>query len=209
MKKCTMMLLISVMLLGLCACGSTNSSVESAAVSAAATSETESGADSAAEEVSVAEEDSVEETSVIEEAELTTDEMFATVLENAKGICLKLQLYNRKGIPIKAADIELVSEFETDQDATDNKGFVFLSDLTLNTDYTLSVFDDDGQVGSVTFRLVEGDTYGGSEDDDGILEISVADGADSIVDLAMTGTSDNGDESAFELSRISAWNGVS
>lgn len=208
MKKCMMMFLISVMLLGLCACGSTDSSVEAAAVSAAETSETESSADSAAEEGSAAGEDSAEEASVIEEAELTTDELFAAVVENAEGICLKLQLYNRRGMPIKAADIELVSELETNQDATDNKGFVFLSELTLNTDYTLTAFDDDGQVGSVTFRLVEGDTYGGAEDD-GVLKISVADGADSVVDLALTGTSDNGDESVFELSRISAWSGVS
>jgi hypothetical protein len=215
-KQITALCLTAVLLLGLAACGdstdSTSTSVSAEAVSSAEADETSSAEDSVLEESSL-------EDSTLEDAELTIDEEFALFISDAEGICLKLRVCDRKGSPIRNGTVSLteaagntgdtsqleLADTEICTAETDSSGYAFVSQLELDTEYTLTVYDqEDAPVGTVALQVVSGDSYTGSSDEDGIV-LTVKDGSLSNVDMAIIATDDDGSVSSFSLFRMTMW----
>lgn len=189
------------LMLSMAACSSedTQSSASSGSETSAVSTQEDSAEESS--EVSSAEESAVE--SSVEE-EISIDEQFADFVEVSSGICLKLQVYDRKGTPVRNGTVTVESSAGSQQADTDFSGYAFLSDLLPDQEYTLTVNNEDGEpVGTATLQIAEGDSYGMLEE--GEIAFTVADGNVSMVDLAITATEDDGTVSRFELSRIAAW----
>lgn len=189
------------LMLSMAACSSedTQSSASSVSETSAVSTQEDSAEDSSAE--SSVEESAVE--SSVEE-EISVDEQFADFVEVSSGICLKLQVYDRKGTPVRNGTVTVESTAGSQQADTDFSGYAFLSELLSNEEYTLTVNNEDGEpVGTATLQITEGDSYGMLEE--GEIAFTVADGNVSMVDLAITATEDDGTASRFELSRIAAW----
>ena len=230
-KRICAICLCAALLFSLAACGSDSASEETAVSSTPEISSAaeESTAESAAE--------SAPEESAAEEIEPTIDEQFSEFIATAQGVCLKLQIYTQKGLPVRngtvditAAEAEIVpdtlantaddsslaeelpAEDTGEQDIllytaeTDFDGYMFLSDLEFDRDYTLTVCNTDGAlIGTVTLTIVSGEDYAGSSETEGQIILSVSDGALSTADLAITATDENGAESSFSLSRMDKW----
>jgi hypothetical protein len=212
-KQITTLCLTAVFLLVLAACGDSSSSVSSAeaAVSEAAASQEESIL-----ETSTLEDSSLEDSTLEEEAEPTLDEQFAAFLADASGVCLKLRVCDTKGNPVKNGTVTVSASQDTDGDDsgaetevssadTDSSGYAFLSELALDQDYTLTVYDqEEALVGTVSLKIESDDSYGGTSDEDSIL-LTVADDTLSNVDLAIIATDEDGAVSSFSLFRTAKW----
>lgn len=194
-------ILLALLLLGLCVgCGTEEASVSSV----------ESAAESVEESVSDSAEDSVQETSAeesaVEEEEPTIDEQFASLTADAQGVCLKLQIYSQKGTPVRHGHVTLSAESgETITEDTDYSGYALILDLELDTEYAVTVtYEDESPVGTTSFTLQAGEGYAGGTSEE-TIRLEVGDGESSLVDLAITATDENGNDSGFTISRISAW----
>ncbi len=199
--------LLALLLLSLCVgCGSEEASVSSTESAAESAGET---LDSTGTDVAASAEEGVAassaEASVVEE-ELSIDEQFAALTADAQGVCLKLQIYNQKGTPVRNGRVTLETESgETITANTDQSGYALLLDLALDTDYTMTVvYEDDSPVGSAALAIQSGDSYAGGAGEDALL-LEVGSGDTSLVDLAITATDENGEASSFTISRVSAW----
>jgi hypothetical protein len=213
-KQITTLCLTAVLLLTLAACGDSSSSVSE--VSEAEVSQTESIEETSTQEDSAAEDSALEDSTLEEAAEPTLDEQFADFVSDATGICLKLRACDQKGNPVKLG-LVVVSESqeaaETASDTasevcsadTDSSGYAFLSQLELDQDYTLTVYDqDEALVGTVSLKIQSGEAYAGTTDGDTIL-LTVADDTRSNVDLAIIATNEAGASSSFSLFRAAKW----
>ncbi len=204
MKHRNILLLVLCMIVALLlsACGSSS---ESTATSA---SEEVVSEESAEEEEAIEEEDSAEEEEEEEEVELTVDETFALLVEDGEGICMKLQIYNQKGTPVRSGIITLECDSNTIEEETDSSGYALITGLMLDTEYTVTVVNSSEElIGTVTLMIIDGDTYAAAVNDDDTLVVSVADGEISVVDLSISATDENGEDSAFECHRIDIWDG--
>jgi hypothetical protein len=209
-KQITTLCLTAVLLLGLAACGDSSSSVSSAE---AAASEAVSSQEESVLEESSLEDSTLEDSTLEEEAEPTLDEQFAAFLSDASGVCLKLRVCDLKGNPIKNGTVTLSEAQEAASEATtevysaetDSSGYAFVSELALDQEYTLTVYDqEEALVGTVSLKIESGDSYGGTSDEDSIL-LTVADDTLSNVDLAIIATDEDGTVSSFSLFRAAKW----
>jgi hypothetical protein len=211
-KQITTLCLTAALLLGLAACGDSSSSVSSAE---AAASEAESTQEESVLEESTLEDSTLEDSTLEEEVEPTLDEQFAAFLSDASGVCLKLRVCDTKGNPIKNGTVALTEPQEDAEDnsaaaetevaETDSSGYAFISELELDQDYTLTVYDqEEALVGTVSLKIESGDSYGGTSDEDSIL-LTVADDTLSNVDLAIIATDEDGVVSSFSLFRAAKW----
>jgi hypothetical protein len=215
-KHITTLCLTAALLLGLAACGDSSSSVSSAE---AAASEAVSSQEESVLEESSLEESTLEDSTLEEEAEPTLDEQFAAFLSDASGVCLKLRVCDLKGNPIKNGTVTLsepqeaaeaasdaeTAEAEVYSAETDSSGYAFISELALDQEYTLTVYDQEkALVGTVSLKIESGDSYGGTSDEDSIL-LTVADDTLSNVDLAIIATDEDGTVSSFSLFRTAKW----
>jgi hypothetical protein len=206
-KHITTLCLTAALLLGLAACGDSSSPVSSAE---AAASEAVSSQEESVLEESSLEESNLEDSTLEEEAEPTLDEQFAAFLSDASGVCLKLRVCDLKGNPIKNGTVTLsepqeAAEAEVYSAETDSSGYAFVSELELDRDYTLTVYDqEEALVGTVSLKIEGSDTYGGTSDEDSIL-LTVADDTLSNVDLAIIATDEDGTVSSFSLFRSAKW----
>ena len=208
MKKLTVILLALAMLATMTACGS-KAAASSAEGSSSETSEVNSSAEGSAEDS--AEEASVEE-SAEEVYEPTVDDLFSDLIDSSNGVYVKLQFYNRKGTPIRNASVTISSESGEMTTETDFSGYALLSELALDTEYTVSITDGDEEepapYGSFTLTITSGEGYAEGGEEEGNVVVTVADEEDSCVDMAVTGTDDDGSVCTFNLSRVSEWAGI-
>ncbi len=185
-------------------CGSNETGTESTA-SAESTVQEESNIDSSAEssmESQVEEETSMEEASA--EETISVDEQFADYVETSSGICLKLQVYDRRGTPVRNGTVTVESADGTQTAETDFSGYAFLSGLSVDQEYTFTVKNsEEEQVGTVLVQMSENEVEG--TETEGKIVFSVSNGNTSMIDLAITATDDDGTVSSFELSRVDAW----
>ncbi len=205
LKKRNLPLLVLCLLLALmlAACGSSEESAVSASDAEAEDSEEVS---SEAEDSAEEEDSSVEDSSV--EEEITIDEMFADVVANGEGICLKLRVYNQKGTPVRNGLVTISGEDQTIEEDTDYDGYALITGLLADTDYTMTVTDRNEElVGTVPLTIIEGDTYAGVLQETGEMVLSVADGAVSVADVSIVATDENAEDSAFDCYSMDIWDG--
>jgi hypothetical protein len=213
-KQITTFCLTAALVLSLAACGDSSSSVSSAED---VTSEVTSSQEESVLEESTLEESTLEDSTLEEEVELTLDEQFAAFLSDASGVCLKLRACDYQGNPVKNGSVTVSEPLDSAQDdsaatgtevysaETDSSGYAFISELELDQDYTLTVYDqEDALVGTVSLKIESDDSYGGASDADSIL-LTVADDSLSNVDLAIIATDKDGTVSSFSLFRSAKW----
>lgn len=207
-RKISLLLWCCIAAMLLCACGGTES-VSSASGADSSVSAQDSAEAGSAE--SSAEESSAEEDSTVEEPD--ADELFYEFTQTATGTPVKLQIYNRKGFPVKNGTVTL-QRLEESQDSSgeatltdrekleiDKSGFAFL-DLQPGESYVLTVKDADGEpAGSCTLALETGTETAGTTEENGGISMT----AGAAVDAAITATDDDGEKVGFTLSRIGAW----
>ena len=203
LKKLIPIILSVSLLLALAGCGSSETSEEVSTSESAASEEIASAEESAAEDSA--------EASAEEEYEPTVDELFDELTQESDGVFIKLQCYDRRGTPIRNGEVVITDGSEERTFETDFSGFALIDAMAVDTAYTVTIDDADEEepapYGSFTLTLLEADEYAGEEDAEaGSITVSVANGLDSCVDMAVTATDDDGTVSLFSLSRISAWN---
>lgn len=208
-RKISLLLWSCIAAMLLCACGGTESVLSVSGADAEDSASAVSAEAGSAE--SSAEESSAEEDSTVEEPD--ADELFYEFTQTATGTPVKLQIYNRKGFPVKNGTVTL-QRLEESQDSSgeatltdrekleiDKSGFAFL-DLQPGESYVLTVKDADGEpAGSCTLALETGTETAGTTEENGGISMT----AGTAVDAAITATDDDGEEAGFTLSRIGAW----